>query len=234
MFTNRSIVSWIVNSLGIAHMNAVVEFARRWLLSATIAMSVLVTGAASAEILAPDKLINRLSSEVLAKIKADPKIRAGDYQRVAILVDQTIMPHVNFKRMTALAVGRGWRQASPKQRDALAIEFRALLLRTYSGALSQLRDQRVKMKRLRAAPDDDEVIVRSNIVGRGDPIQLNYRLEKAIDGWKIFDINVLGVWLIETYRSQFKQIVNARGIKGLIKTLHDKNEQFAKAEAKRG
>ncbi|MGH1359743.1 MAG: MlaC/ttg2D family ABC transporter substrate-binding protein [Burkholderiaceae bacterium] len=186
-------------------------------------------GQLRAEVIAPDQLIDQVSTEVLTKIKADPKIQAGDFSRISTLVDETIMPHVNFERMTALAVGRGWRAATPEQRAALVKEFRILLLRTYSGAMSQLKDETVKMRPLRAKPGDDEVIVRSNIVGRGEPIQLNYRMEKLPDGWKIFDINVLGVWLIETYRNQFKQIVNRDGVDGLLNTLVKKNQQFAQA-----
>jgi phospholipid transport system substrate-binding protein len=178
----------------------------------------------------PDMLIDRLSNEVLAKIKADPAIKDGDFDRISALVDTTIMPHVNFKRMTALAVGRGWRKATPDQREALSREFRVLLLRTYSGAMTQIKDETVRMKPLRAAKDDDEVIVRSEIVGRGDPIQLNYRMEKDNSSWRIFDLNVLGVWLVETYRSQFKQIINSKGVDGLIDVLAKKNQQFAKAK----
>lgn len=206
---------------------------RAWLMlaAAVVLLAGFLTsaGPAKAEVVAPNKLIDRLSSEVLSQIKADPKIQAGDFSRISALVDETIMPHVNFKRMTALAVGRGWRSATPEQRDDLVAEFRVLLLRTYSGAMSQLKDETVKMRPLRAKADDDEVIVRTNIVGRGEPIQLNYRMEKHPAGWKIFDINVLGVWLIETYRNQFKQIINRDGVGGLLETLKNKNQQFAKA-----
>ncbi len=179
-----------------------------------------------AEPVAPDALIERVSTEVLDKIKADPQIKAGDFSRISEFVDQSIMPYVNFERMTALAVGRGWREATPEQRTALTEQFRVLLLRTYSGALTQVRDETIQMKRMRGGADEQEVIVRSDIVGRGEPIQLNYRLEKAGDSWKIFDINVLGVWLIETYRNQFRQIVNDSGVAGLVKTLTDKNAQY--------
>ncbi len=207
--------------------------ARPWqMLGATLVLLAgLLSGAGTvrAEIQAPDALIGEVSEIVLTRIKGDPKIQAGDFSRISDLVNETIMPHVNFERMTALAVGRGWRQATPEQRTELTKEFRVLLLRTYSGAMSQLKDETVKMRPLRASPDDDEVIVRSDIVGRNEPIQLNYRMEKHADGWKIFDINVLGVWLIETYRNQFKQIVNRDGIEGLVTTLRDKNEQFAAA-----
>lgn len=208
---------------------------RPWqmLAAAVLLLGGLLFGAnqARAELIAPDKLIGQVSSEVLSKIKADPKIQAGDFSRISTLVDETIMPHVNFERMTALAVGRGWRAATPEQRIGLIKEFRVLLLRTYSGAMAQLKDETVEMRRMRGKADDDEVIVRSNIIGRGDPIQLNYRMEKNPEGWKIFDINVLGVWLIETYRNQFKQIVNRDGVDGLLSTLKNKNEQFSKASS---
>ena len=178
----------------------------------------------------PNELIDRISQEVLGKIKADPKIKAGDFGRISALVDETIMPHVDFNRMTALAVGRGWRKATPDQREALIKEFRVLLLRTYSGAMSQIKDETVRMKKLRAKPDATKVIVRSEIVGRGDPIQLNYRLQNKKNKWRIYDLNVLGVWLVETYRGQFKQITNRDGIDGLISTLAKKNKQFADAQ----
>lgn len=184
-------------------------------------------GSALADDKDPNLFIERLSTEVLGKIRSDPGIKSGDFSRISTFVDETIMPHVNFERMTALAVGRGWRNATPEQRAQLTQEFRTLLLRTYSGALTQVRDESVRMRPLRAAESDKELIVRSDIVGRGEPIQLNYRLERDGQGWKIFDLNVLGVWLIETYRNQFNQIVNNSGVDGLIKTLADKNKQYA-------
>ena len=149
-------------------------------------------------------------------------------KRVSDLVDSTIMPNVNFERMTSLSVGRSWRQATPEQQKRLMTEFRVLLLRTYSGALTAARDQTIRMKPLRADPKDTEVLVRSEIVPkRGDTIQLDYRLEKVGDAWKIYDVNVLGVWLIETYRNQFAQEINNKGIDGLIQSLADKNKSFA-------
>ncbi len=127
----------------------------------------------------------------------------------------------------ALAVGRNWRSANPDQQKQLMTEFRSLLLRTYSGALGSVKDQSIRIKPLRADPADTEVIVRSEVVQpRGEPIQLDYRLEKGSDGWKIYDVNVLGVWLVETYRGQFAQEVAARGIDGLVKSLTDKNKSF--------
>lgn len=180
---------------------------------------------------APDALIKRLSTEVLDIIKADKTLQNGDIGRVAALVDAHIMPNVNFARMTAAAVGPAWRQASAEQQKRLQQEFKTLLVRTYAGALAQVSDQSIAMKPLRAAPEDAEVVVRSEIRGRGDPIQLDYRLEKTPgqgSGWKIYNLNVLGVWLMETYRSQFAQEINAKGIDGLIATLSARNQANAK------
>ena len=177
---------------------------------------------------APDKMIEVLSNQILDRIRAEPELRSGDLRRLSQFADETVMPYVNFERMTALAVGRAWRTATPEQQKQLQTEFRSLLLRTYAGALSSVRDQTIRVKPLRAAPEDTEVVVRSEIVGaRGDPIQLDYRMEKSNPHWKIYDLNVLGVWLVETYRNQFAQEVNARGLDGLIKVLADRNRQFA-------
>ena len=175
---------------------------------------------------APDALIRRLSDQTLSAIKADPALRGGDIQRVIALVDARIMPNVNFQRMTAQAVGPAWRQASPEQRKRLQDEFKTLLVRTYAGALWQVSDETIVVRPLRAAPDDKEVLVRTEIRGRGEPIQLDYRLERTPGegpGWKIYNINVLGVWLVETYRSQFAQEINAKGLDGLIATLAERN-----------
>lgn len=178
----------------------------------------------------PDALIRRLSVDVLNTVRADKAIQAGDIDKVIALVDKTVMPNVNFRRMTAAAVGPGWRQATPEQQKRLQDEFKVLLVRTYAGALAQVSDQTVRIKPLRAAADDKDVLVRTEIVGKGDPIQLDYRLEKTPGegaGWKIYNLNVLGVWLVETYRSQFAQEINAKGIDGLIDTLVARNKSNA-------
>lgn len=178
----------------------------------------------------PDALIKRLSVDVLNTVRADKAIQAGDIDKVIALVDKTVMPNVNFRRMTAAAVGPGWRQATPEQQKRLQDEFKVLLVRTYAGALAQVSDQTVRIKPLRAAADDKDVLVRTEIVGKGDPIQLDYRLEKTPGegaGWKIYNLNVLGVWLVETYRSQFAQEINAKGIDGLIDTLVARNKSNA-------
>jgi phospholipid transport system substrate-binding protein len=178
---------------------------------------------ANATVEGPDALIKRVATEVLDTVKADPSMQAGDMQKVMALVDTKIMPNVNFERMTASAVGRFWRQATPEQQKQLQTEFKTLLVRTYSGALSQVKDQSLSFRPLRAAPTDTEVVVRSEVRGRGDPVQLDYRLEKADSGWKIYDLNVMGVWLVETYRTQFSQEITANGIDGLIASLAKRN-----------
>ncbi len=174
-----------------------------------------------------DALIKRVSSEVLDNIKTDKSVQAGDMTKVMSLVDSQIMPNVNFTRMTAAAVGRSWRQASPDQQKKLQDEFKTLLIRTYSGALAQVKDQTISVKPLRATAADTEVVVRTEVLGRGEPVQLDYRLEKIGNGWKIYDLNVLGVWLVETYRTQFAQEINAKGIDGLIASLGERNKSNA-------
>src|SRR5512139_1737776 len=173
---------------------------------------------------APDELVKRVSNEVLEAARADKSIQAGDVNKVMLLVEAKVMPHVNFQRMTSSAVGRYWRQASPDQQKRLQEEFKTLLVRTYSGALAQVKDQTVQLKPLRAAAGDTEVVVKTEIRGKGDPIQLDYRLEKADSGWKIYDVNVMGIWLVENYRNTFAQEISAGGIDGLITKLAERNK----------
>lgn len=180
---------------------------------------------------APDEMIRRLSVDVLNTIKADKDVQNGDVRKIIAFVDSKIMPNVNFTRMTASAVGRNWRQATPEQQKRLQDEFKSMLVRTYAGALSQVKDQTINVKPLRGQAGDTEVIVRTEILGRGEPIQLDYRMEKAAGGWKIYDLNVLGVWMVETYRTQFAQEISARGIDGLIATLAQRNKNGAIASA---
>lgn len=197
------------------------------LLTAGVTLAGLLPVAHAQAAEAPDALIQRVSTDTLAKIKADKDIQNGDLSKLSALVDGTVMPYVDFERMTALAVGRGWRDATPDQKTKLQTEFRALLLRTYSGALSQVKDQSIRLKPFHAEATDTDVVVRSEVVQpSAEPIQLDYRLSKNGDAWKIYDLNVLGVWLIQTYRSQFAQEINANGIDGLIKSLHDKNQSM--------
>ncbi len=209
------------------------HFSRRVLLGLFLGMTGLLATAAHSADEGADTLIKRLSSEVLDSIRTDKAIQAGDVARIVALVDAKIMPNVNFQRMTAAAVGPTWRQASPEQQKRLQEEFKTLLVRTYSGALTQVSDQTVFVKPMRAAPDDREVVVRTEVKGRGDAIQLDYRLEKTPGegaGWKIYNLNVLGAWLVETYRSDFAQQISAKGLDGLIATLTERN----KANARKG
>lgn len=194
--------------------------------AATLPLSL---SAAAVDASAPDQLIRQLSLETIEAVKADKAIQAGDVQKVIALVDAKVMPHVNFQRMTASAVGRFWRQASPEQQQRLQGEFKTLLVRTYAGALAQVKDQSVALKPLRAAADDTEVVVRTEVRGKGDPIQLDYRLEKAGAVWKIYDVNVLGIWLADQYRNSFAQEIGAKGIDGLIQALADRNAKAASA-----
>ena len=176
---------------------------------------------------APDAFVNRLTTEALDAIKSDKAIQSGDVNKTMALVDKMIMPHVNFQRMTAFSVGPAWRQATPEQQKRLQEEFKTLLVRTYAGALNQVNNISIAMKPMRYSPDDKEVIVRTLIKGNGEPIQLDYRLEKTPGqgaGWKIYNLNVLGVWLAETYRSQFAKEINTSGIDGLIAALADRNK----------
>ena len=179
---------------------------------------------------APDALVKRISSDVLAAVKADPAIQAGDVNRIIALVDSKIMPNVNFTRMTSSAVGRYWRQATPEQQKQLQDEFKTLLVRTYSGALGEVKDQTLSFRPMRSKPEDTEVVVRSEVRGKGEPIQLDYRMEKTANGWKIYDLNVLGVWLVETYRTQFAQEIGSKGIDGLIASLVQRNKSSATAK----
>ena len=203
---------------------------KRHLLSAFAALSFAfaLPAAHAADNSAPDLLIRQLSLEILDAVKNDKAIQAGDVKKINALVEGKIMPHVDFPRITATAVGRFWRQATPDQQQKLIDEFKTLLVRTYSGALTQIKDQQIAMKPLRAAAEDTEVVVRTEIRGRSDPIQLDYRLEKSGAVWKIYDVNVLGIWLADQYKNSFAQEIGANGIDGLIKALAAKNAAAGK------
>jgi phospholipid transport system substrate-binding protein len=182
---------------------------------------------------APDALVKRISQEVLDLVKADKEIQAGNQKRVLDLVDAKILPFVDFQRMTSLAAGRHWRDATPEQQKQLTSEFRSLLVYTYSGAISQIKDQKLEFRPMRNDPADTEVEVRSQVLQpRGEPIQLNYRLEKLAGGWKIYDVNVLGAWLVETYKSSFSAEIAKGGLDGLITVMAEKNKKLAASAAR--
>ncbi|MEO7497301.1 MAG: ABC transporter substrate-binding protein [Massilia sp.] len=181
----------------------------------------------------PDTLVKRISNDVIETVKADKDIQAGNRQKVMQLVETKILPYVDSQRMTSLAAGRFWRDATPEQQKAVSTEFRNLLISTYSGALSTIKNETVEFKPMRADPADTEVEVRSQVnVQRGEPIALYYRLSKSPSGWKIFDINVAGAWLVEAYRSTFASEIAKGGFDGLIKTLSERNKQLAAKSAK--
>ena len=193
-----------------------------------VATVALVTSVPAIAAEAPDALVKRISADVIDTAKNDKEIQAGNQKRVMDLVETKILPHVDFQRMTALAAGRFWRDATPEQQKQLSNEFRTLLIFTYSGALSQIKNETVEFKPLRADPADQEVEVRSQVnMARGEPVTLNYRLAKTPAGWKIFDINVLGAWLVETYKGTFASEIGKSGIDGLIKTLAERNKKLA-------
>ena len=200
----------------------------RFFLAISLAMGL---SAAWANDEAPDAFVKRITTETLDAVRTDKSLKAGDINKIMQLVDTKLMQHVNFRRMTALATGPGWRKATPEQQDRLQAEFKLLLIRTYSGALTQISDQTIEVKPLRGASDDKNLVVQTEVKGKGDPIQLDYRLEKTPGdgaGWKIFDLNVMGIWLVENYRSQFSKEINTGGMDGLIKSLSERNKSNAK------
>ena len=174
----------------------------------------------------PDEFIKRLSVELFDIVRNDKSLKNGDMGKIRALVDTQVMPHLNFQRMTASAVGPAWRQATEEQKTKLQEEFKTLLIRTYAGALNQIKDQSVVVKPLRASAQDTEVLVRTEVHGGAEPIQIDYRLEKPAgqSHWRIYNLNVLGVWLVDTYRTQFAQEINAKGLDGLIVSLSERNK----------
>ena len=178
----------------------------------------------------PDGLIQAIVNDVMTIVKTDKEIQAGNINRVITLVDQKIMPFANLQRTTQLAMGRNWSKATPEQQNQIAIEFKLLLIRTYAGALIQIKDQTVQYRPFKAAPEDTDVVVRTQVLNKGEPIQIDYRLEKTPNGWRVYDINVLGAWLIEAYRNQFNNQISQNGIDGLIKFLQERNRQLSKAK----
>ena len=177
---------------------------------------------------APDAFVQKLTNELLDMVRKDPALKAGDLQKIGLIVDTKLMPYVNFQRMTAGAVGPAWRQATPEQQKRLQDEFKMLLMRSYSGALAQVKDNSsIVVKPMRNVGNDNELVVRSEIRGGAEPIPIDYRLEKTAEsdsGWRIYNLNILGIWLVDNYRTQFAQEINAKGIDGLIATLAERNK----------
>jgi phospholipid transport system substrate-binding protein len=202
----------------------------RCLVSGLLLISCTVFAQTPDQATAPDALIKMVVTDVMASVKADPDIQKGNIPKIVELVDKKIVPYTDMRRTTEMAMGPNWKKATSEQQNQLVMEFKNLLIRTYSGALSQLRDQTVQFKPLRAAPDDKEVVVKTVVLGRGDPVPLDYRLEKTDKGWKVYDMNIMGVWLVEAYRNQFTNQISQNGIDGLVKFLQDRNKQLASAK----
>jgi phospholipid transport system substrate-binding protein len=177
---------------------------------------------------APDAMVKRVAQDVLATIKADPLIQAGNEARIREVLEAKLLPNFDFTRMTALAMGRNWRTATPEQQKRLADEFRGLLVRTYSGALNQYRNETIEYKPLRMNPGDTDVMVRTAVHRAGGaPVQIDYGMEKKADSWKCYDVVVAGVSLVTNYRDEFNEQIRNGGIDGLIKTLADRNRGVA-------
>jgi phospholipid transport system substrate-binding protein len=190
-----------------------------------LAATFLVAAASSASAQeAPDAMVKRVSQDVLATIRSDPKVQAGDQARIREVIETKLLPHFDFVRMTALAMGRNWRSATPEQQKRLADEFKTLLVRTYSGALNKYRDETLEYRPLRAAPTDTDVTVRTQVLRQtGQPVQIDYSLAKTGDAWKCYDVVVGGVSLVTNYRDEFNEQVRNGGVDGLIKTMSDRN-----------
>ena len=192
------------------------------------AVSFAAVGAAQAQASA-EALVRQISVEVIDTAKADKAIQAGDLSRISTLVETKVMPHVNFEVVTRSAVGPQWRSATPEQRSQLQAEFKKLLIRVYAGALTQLRDQSVEVTKTLPVSGGNQVVVQTEVRGKGEPIKLDYRLDKAADAWKIIDVNVGGLWLVQNYRTQFAQELTKGGVDGLIGTLVERNKNAGKS-----
>ena len=198
---------------------------RRLLAAALVTLT--AAGLAHASMV-PDALVRPLSTEVIDAARADKSIQAGDVDKVIALVDAKVMPHVNFEAMTRSAVGPQWRSATPEQRQRLQVEFKSLLVRVYAGALTQVGDRSVEITKTLAVPGSSQQIVQSEVRGKGEPIKLDYRFDKAGEAWKIIDVNVGGIWLVTSYRSQFAPEIASGGIDGLITKLAERNKAVSK------
>lgn len=195
-----------------------------------VSAAALTTPASAATPTSPDALVQRISGEVIQAAKGDKAIQDGDVSRVLALVEAKVMPHVNFEVMTRSAVGVKWREATADQRSKLQTEFKTLLVRVYSGALAQLQDQTVEITKTQPVTGSTQTIVQSEVRGKGEPIKLDYRLDrKGDEAWKIIDVNVGGLWLVQNYRSQFAQELSKGGIDGLIASLTERNKSAAKS-----
>jgi phospholipid transport system substrate-binding protein len=199
-----------------------------------IAMFVAFCGVAqaqSADSSNPDTLIKTVTQEVLDQIKTDKQIQSGNINEITKLVNEKILPYTDFTRTTRLVMGRNWNTATPEQQKQIVEQFKMLLIRTYSGALAQVRNQTIQYKPFRASPEDTDVVVRSVVMNNGSPVELDYRLYKTPQGWRVYDINVLGAWLIQAYQQQFNEQIQQHGVNGLVQFLTQRNQQLANGKA---
>ena len=205
----------------------------RTLLSTLIMLPLALSAVPALAQEAPDALVKRVAEDVLSTIRSDKDLQAGNQAKVKQLIETKLGPHFDFARITALAVGRNWRSANPEQQQQLTDQFRTLLVRTYSGALTGYRDNTMDYKPLRMNAGDSEVIVRTEVRRPGQaPVQIDYSMAKSPEGWKAYDVIVAGVSLVTNYRDEFNDIVRSSGIDGLIKALDTKNKGPAQPPAK--
>jgi phospholipid transport system substrate-binding protein len=169
-----------------------------------------------------------LVNDVMTTVKSDPEMQAGDVQKIRLLVEQKIKPHTDFDKTTALAMGPSWREASPEQQKQIKQQFELLLIHTYAGAIAQIRDQQVQFGRVRES--NNKAMVPTTVINNGEKMPINYRLENIDGQWKVYDMNVLGVWLVEVYKTQFKEQISKTGINGLIQFLKSRNQALAKGQ----
>ena len=200
---------------------------RTWMSTLGLSLALLAAGTLNAAPPTAEDFVRRLSDEVINTAGKDSSIRNGDIAKIRALVETKVMPHVNFERMTSMAVGPQWRTATPEQHKRMLEEFKTLMMNTYAGALMQINDQTVDVKPMRAGSDPSEALVRSLVRGKGDPIQLDYRLEKNGDAWRIYNVNVGGFWLAEAYKGQFAKDLSDGGLDALISRLAEKNKSLA-------
>lgn len=179
----------------------------------------------------PEALVKTVVNDVMATVRSDKDMQAGNLGKITALVEQKILPNANFGKTTQIAMGRNWSKATPEQQKIITDEFKTLLIRTYAGAIAQIRDQQVQFRPYRGTAEDTDATIRTQVINKGEPIQMDYRLEKTAEGWKVYDINVLGAWLTEAYKGSFNTIVTQQGVDGIIKTLQDRNRQLANAKS---
>ncbi len=206
---------------------------KNYLKSSLVVVLATVCGLAIAQsddMSAPDGMMKTVTQQVLTQLKSDKEIQAGNVNRITELVNQKILPYTDFTRTTRLVMGRNWNSATPQQQQQIVEQFKTLLIRTYAGALAQVHDQQIVYQPLRSAPADTDVVVRSAIVNNGSPLELDYRLYKTPQGWRVYDINVLGAWLIQVYQQQFADQISQHGVDGLLSFLTERNQQLASGQ----